>query len=255
MNKSLEIFKKEFGLESTEKGVLVSSRIIANKFDKRHAHMLDKIKSLEKYIQPTENSARYFIASQYKDDKGEIRKEYLLTRDGFSLLVMGFTGKKALDWKLKYIEAFNKMEEYIKKTNELVQSNQTMFLAQNMQNMASTMAQFMETSAIQMQQIKQETKEEVSEIVRDSIIIKDEQIKQTAEMIGMRNKQVKVCTEALKDKLYDLYGYYIPATSEIYKRAKRKVFKHHKVCVWEDVPISQFGQVQSYIDSLEREDL
>ncbi|MBN3437823.1 phage regulatory protein [Clostridium botulinum] len=251
MNKSLEIFKKEFGLENTEKGVLVSSRIIANKFNKEHKDILEKIRNLV-----AENSAvkNMVIESSYKN-RGKKYKEYLLTRDGFSLLVMGFTGKKALDWKLKYIEAFNKMEEYIKKTNELVQSNQTMFLAQNMQNMASTMAQFMETSAIQMQQIKQETKEEVSEIVRDSIIIKDEQINQTAEMIGMRNKQVKVCTEALKDKLYDLYGYYIPATSEIYKRAKRKVFKHHKVCVWEDVPISRFGQVQSYIDSLEREDL
>ena len=40
--------------------------------------------------------------------------EYLLTRDGFSLLVMGFTGSRALEWKLKYIEAFNKMEQAIK---------------------------------------------------------------------------------------------------------------------------------------------
>ena len=39
---------------------------------------------------------------------------YLMNRDGFSLLVMGFTGKKALDWKLKYINAFNQMENYIR---------------------------------------------------------------------------------------------------------------------------------------------
>ncbi len=40
---------------------------------------------------------------------------YLMNRDGFSLLVMGFTGAKALEWKLKYIEAFNAMERAIEK--------------------------------------------------------------------------------------------------------------------------------------------
>ncbi len=61
----------------------------------------------------------FFIESKYKDSKGEWRKCYLMTRDGFSLLVMGFTGQKALEWKLKYIEAFNYMEESIKKVGEL----------------------------------------------------------------------------------------------------------------------------------------
>ena len=39
---------------------------------------------------------------------------YLMNKDGFSLLVMGFTGKEALKWKIKYIEAFNDMEQYLK---------------------------------------------------------------------------------------------------------------------------------------------
>ena len=44
---------------------------------------------------------------------------YIMNRDGFSLLVMGFTGKDALDWKLKYIDAFNKMEKKIKEQSKL----------------------------------------------------------------------------------------------------------------------------------------
>lgn len=44
-------------------------------------------------------------------------KDYLLTRDGFSLIVMSFTGEKAFNWKIKYIEAFNKMEEMLKDQN------------------------------------------------------------------------------------------------------------------------------------------
>ena len=47
------------------------------------------------------------------DENGQTYPEYLCTRDGFSLLVMGFTGKEALEWKLKYINAFNQMEAFI----------------------------------------------------------------------------------------------------------------------------------------------
>ena len=79
---------------------------------------MEKIAKLEEEIQPAENSARYFIRSEYVDLKGESRKEYLLSRDGFSLIVMGFTGKKALEWKLKYIDAFNKMEDLLKSQNK-----------------------------------------------------------------------------------------------------------------------------------------
>lgn len=96
--------------------VTANSREVAERFDKRHSDVLEKIAKLEEEIQPTENSARYFLTSEYADLKGENRKEYLLTRDGFSLVVMGFTGKKALEWKLKYIDAFNKMEQAIHKS-------------------------------------------------------------------------------------------------------------------------------------------
>lgn len=55
-----------------------------------------------------------FVSSTYKNSRGRNYDEFLMDRDGFSLLVMGFTGKKALEWKLKYIDAFNKMEETLK---------------------------------------------------------------------------------------------------------------------------------------------
>lgn len=94
---------------------VVSSREVAANFEKQHKHVLEKIAELIDAIQPAENPARYFIASEYKDSKGEMRKEYLCTRDGFSLLAMGFTGPKAIEWKLKYIEAFNMMEAEMRK--------------------------------------------------------------------------------------------------------------------------------------------
>ena len=93
--------------------VVVSSRVVAEDFGKRHSDVLRSIEDLNKEMSTTQNCV-LFVESQYKASNGKMNKEYLLTRDGFSLLVMGFTGKEALQWKLQYIEAFNRMEEYIK---------------------------------------------------------------------------------------------------------------------------------------------
>jgi Rha family phage regulatory protein len=90
----------------------VSSREVAERFEKRHDHVLRDVEAL--LDQNPKLGADYFIESSYKAGTGKPYKQYELTRDGFSLLAMGFTGAKALGWKLKFIEAFNKMEETIK---------------------------------------------------------------------------------------------------------------------------------------------
>ena len=55
-----------------------------------------------------------FILSCYTEKQnGQVYQMYTMNRDGFSLLAMGFTGEKALEWKLKYIQAFNKMEKLL----------------------------------------------------------------------------------------------------------------------------------------------
>lgn len=56
---------------------------------------------------------RNFIISEYTDEQGKPRKQYILTRDGFTLLAMGFTGAKAMQFKVAYINAFNRMESII----------------------------------------------------------------------------------------------------------------------------------------------
>lgn len=97
-------------VKNIEGQVVVSSREVARNFGKRHADVLRDIENLIKNVS-TQNCVQYFIQSEYKDASGKTNKEYMLTRDGFSLLVMGFTGKEALRWKLKYIDAFNAMEK------------------------------------------------------------------------------------------------------------------------------------------------
>lgn len=93
--------------------VVTSSRQVAETFGKEHRNVMQTIENLT-----AENSAvkQLFKESIYNNSRGREYKMYYMNRDGFSLLVMGFTGKKALEWKLKYIEAFNTMEEELKKS-------------------------------------------------------------------------------------------------------------------------------------------
>lgn len=102
-------------IENKDGVAVVSSRVIAYDFDKQHKHVLESIDNLIKAMGGAEKLADLYIESKYQHPQNkQWYKEYLLTRDGFSLLVMGFTGKEALHWKLQYIEAFNKMEMQIK---------------------------------------------------------------------------------------------------------------------------------------------
>ena len=90
--------------------IYTTSLLLAEKFEKRHDRVIRKIESLS-----SETFSRLKIGeAEYNDDQGKPRKMYELNRDAFSFIAMGFTGKKADEWKLKYIDAFNKMEKHLK---------------------------------------------------------------------------------------------------------------------------------------------
>lgn len=81
----------------------------------RHDNVLRAIDNLQKSLLNFEEPSKMFVVSKRKADDGQYHKMYLMNRDGFSLLVMGFTGKNALEWKLQYIRAFKQMENFIRK--------------------------------------------------------------------------------------------------------------------------------------------
>ena len=89
---------------------------VAKFFGKRHDDIIRSIRNLRSNC-PEEFTARNFAASEYTDETGRKLPLFILYRDGFMLLVMGYTGKKALAMKLAYIEAFNLMEEKLARQN------------------------------------------------------------------------------------------------------------------------------------------
>lgn len=106
---------------------------VAEIFQRRHD---DVVRSVEKLIKRNEEASKdirtfsdiskQFIKTRYKDEQGRTQTKYLLNRDGFALLVMGFNGRKAHEWKLKYIDAFNQMEKILteKQTTVWIETRQ-----------------------------------------------------------------------------------------------------------------------------------
>ncbi|EAJ1119947.1 Rha family transcriptional regulator [Campylobacter lari] len=97
-------------LEVANDQVTTTSLDIAAVFNKRHDNIIAKIETFPKDSFTDLN----FKASKYIDSTGRILPCYKITRDGFSLLVMGFTGEKAYKWKIEFIKAFNEMEKCLK---------------------------------------------------------------------------------------------------------------------------------------------
>ena len=98
---------------------VASSRQIAENFEKRHDHVMRDIDAIKKDVP---NFGEMFFETTAPDSYGREQRTYMMNRDGFTLLAMGFTGKAALEWKLKYIAAFNEMEKKVTEQPQLTRS-------------------------------------------------------------------------------------------------------------------------------------
>lgn len=98
---------------------VASSRQIADNFEKRHDHVMRDIDAMKKDVP---NFGEMFFETTAPDSYGREQRAYLMNRDGFTLLAMGFTGKAALEWKLKYIAVFNEMEKKLADQPQLTRS-------------------------------------------------------------------------------------------------------------------------------------
>ncbi len=104
MTKVIELVKEDGTVYAT-------SLLVAKDFGKQHKHVLE---SINKLVKDEPKSRPMFLEGSKPDSYGRPRKMYYMTKDGFTLLAMGFTGKKALQFKLDYIQTFNEMEQELK---------------------------------------------------------------------------------------------------------------------------------------------
>ncbi|MDR1054322.1 MAG: Rha family transcriptional regulator, partial [Prevotellaceae bacterium] len=101
------VFKSEKGTPVT------NSLLVAEKFGKLHKDVLRAIDNVISQT-PENQSRRNFALSEYLDGSGKSNRLYIMTKDGFSAIVLGFTGKQAIKFRWDFIEAFNKMEHIMR---------------------------------------------------------------------------------------------------------------------------------------------
>ncbi|RAZ58728.1 Rha family transcriptional regulator [Campylobacter hyointestinalis] len=105
--------------EVVNERVFINSLELSKVFEKNHANILRTINNLLDDDFKSQN----FIKHSYIDTTGRLLPCYNLTRDGFSLLVMGFTGEKAYKWKIEFIKAFNLMEAELTRLKSIEQNS------------------------------------------------------------------------------------------------------------------------------------
>lgn len=109
--------KDELGVfADTKDTARVDSLFVAECFEKEHKNVL---RDIQRITEPTSGLSEEFRQlnfepSYYRNKQNKKQPCYYLTRDGFTMLVMGYTGQKALKFKEMYIRRFNEMEELIK---------------------------------------------------------------------------------------------------------------------------------------------
>ncbi|MCK0471422.1 Rha family transcriptional regulator [Halalkalibacter sp. APA_J-10(15)] len=106
---------------------VTTSIMIAETFEKGHDKVLRDIRTLK-----CSDSFRlaHFGESTYTNKQGRVMPMYVITFDGFAMLAMGYTGKKAIEFKEKYINAFNR-------TRQLVESRKDTLLAKEQKEIQS----------------------------------------------------------------------------------------------------------------------
>lgn len=118
--------KTEIQITVENEQPITTSRNVAENFDKNHRDVLRDIRNLTAHNDAMKNM---FYETSYKNSRGQEYPEFLMNKDGFTLLAMGFTGEKALNFKLAYIEQFNEMEKQLQEiyhVSEIALTNNVM---------------------------------------------------------------------------------------------------------------------------------
>lgn len=207
--------------------VVTTSLKVAEIFEKEHRDVMKSIRNLT-----AQNFAvkKMFVEESYLNSRNQQQPMFYMNRDGFTLLAMGFTGSKAMEFKLKYIDAFNKMEKQIKE--------ETKFRLPTNLNEMSTM--FYSVMKDQDKKI-----EEQSEKVNFLMNLSGLTSPRNKELTKARNKKViQVCggsesnsyqDKSLRSKLYN----------ELFKSYRHRFDVNQYV----DTPMKRFDEAKDYINN------
>lgn len=213
-----------------EQQAVTTSLILAEAFEKEHSKVIRAIENKLKMTQAKNGLSGMFAEATYTDKSGKQNKMYYLNRDGFTFIAMGFTGKKADEFKLKYIDAFNKMEKRIKEGTQFR-------LPTNLTEMSTMIYSVMED-----QDRKIEEQNKKVDYLMDLSGLTSSRSKELAKA---RNKKIiQVCggseSNSYKDK---------GLRSKIYKELFKSFKKSFDVNQYVDTPMRYFDKAKDFISN------
>lgn len=180
---------------------VTNSLLVAEKFGKKHYHVTDAIKNL---LNSHEKSGQFFVSSTYIDNSGKENPLFIMNRDGFTLLAMGFTGKKALQFKMDYIAAFNAMETMLKEQQKPLSAVQMFALQAN---------------------INLEHEQRLSNVEQKVEALAREREENTTQLLSVSVSVENVPEMSLRDKIRQLINKYSSATNINQRDVWRKVYE------------------------------
>lgn len=174
---------------STQNGEPVaSSREVAKRFGKCHDHVIRDIEEILKGF-PKNGDTPIFFKSEYTHPQNHQKYPmYLMNRDGFALLAMGFTSKEAVTWKLKYIEAFNQMEKQLAAQHKDQQAVQDENIQQAIDQVIAARRQLDEHTAFLDECRKYREKNKASYLIAKATYTKDCNTVRTMEEVVRRDQ-------------------------------------------------------------------
>ncbi|MDY2640495.1 MAG: Rha family transcriptional regulator [Ligilactobacillus salivarius] len=207
--------------------VVTTSLKVAEIFEKEHRDVMKSIRNLT-----AQNFAvkKMFVEESYLNSRNQQQPMFYMNRDGFTLLAMGFTGSKAMEFKLKYIDAFNKMEKQIKEETKFR-------LPTNLNEMSTMFYSVMEDQDKKI--------EEQGEKVNFLMNLSGLTSPRNKELTKARNKKIiQVCggsesnsyqDKSLRSKLYN----------ELFKSYRHRFDVNQYV----DTPMKRFDEAKDYISN------
>lgn len=209
------------------KQAVTTSLQVAENFGKNHRDVMEKIRNMS-----AENSAvlNMFVEDEYTNSQNKPQPMYYMNRDGFTLLAMGFTGSKAMEFKLKYIDAFNQMEEQIKSKSQFR-------LPTNFGEMTLMLSNVMKS-----QEKKIEEQGKKVDFLMDLSGLTSSRNK---ELMKARNKKIiQVCggseSNSYKDK-----GLRAKLYNELFKSYRRRF----DVSQYVDTPMKRFDEAKDFVNN------
>lgn len=209
-----------------DKQVVTTSLALAEVFEKKHQHVLRDIDALK----DVSNFGQMFFESNEPDSYGRNRRIYFMNRDGFTLIAMGYTGSKAMEFKLKYIEAFNQMEKKIK---------------EEMQFRLPTNLAEMSTMFYSVMKDQDKKIEEQNEKVNFLMNLSGLTSPRNKELTKARNKKIiQVCGGSESNSYQDR-----SLRSKLYNELFKSYRHRFDVNQYVDTPMKRFDEAKEYINN------